>query len=299
MKILITGGNGQLGRDCTERFSRSHRVTACSSATFDITDPECARAVFAEHAPEVLVNCAAYTAVDRCQEDEARCRAVNSAGPAVLARQCARTGCRLIHISTDYVFDGSKKIPTPYTEDDPPCPLSAYGRSKLAGEQAIGEELENHLIIRTAWLYGMDGANFLKTMLRLAISTPGQSLKVVNDQMGSLTWSNRLAGQIERLLDNPLTGIVHATAEGFSSWYEGAVFFLQAMGVQADIIPCNTSEYPTPAPRPANSILENKRLKQAGLNAMVPWQQDVETFALENREALLDEARAQVKRLSV
>ncbi len=299
MKILITGGKGQLGRDCAERFSRNHQVAACSSAAFDITDPAQAEAVFTKHAPEVLINCAAYTAVDRCEEDEARCRAVNSTGPAVLARQCEKTGCRLIHISTDYVFDGKKKIPAPYTEDDPTCPLSAYGTSKLAGEQAIAEELENHLIIRTAWLYGMGGTNFLKTMLRLAINNPGRSMKVVNDQMGSLTWSNRLAEQIEQLLDGTLTGVVHATAEGFSSWYEGAVFFLQAMGVEADIIPCSTTEYPTPAHRPANSILENRRLNEAGLNRMLPWRKDVETFALENREALLDEARAQVRPLSV
>jgi len=299
MRILITGGNGQLGRDCTQRFSRSHQVTACSSTTFDITDPAQARAVFAKHKPDVLVNCAAYTAVDRCEQDRVRCRAVNSTGPAVLARQCAETGCRLIHISTDYVFDGTKKIPAPYTEDDPTCPLSEYGMSKLAGEQAIIEELNNHLILRTAWLYGMGGPNFLKTMLYLAVSHPDRTMKVVSDQMGSLTWSSRLAGQIERLLDNPLTGIAHATAEGFSSWYDGAVFFLQTMGIQADIIPCSTTEYPTPAHRPANSILENKRLQQAGLNVMVPWQQDVEIFVLENREELLLEARARVQGSSV
>ncbi|MCF6188080.1 MAG: dTDP-4-dehydrorhamnose reductase [Desulfobulbaceae bacterium] len=287
MRILITGSGGQLGRDCAERFSRNHQVVACNSAAFDITDPERAKAVFAKHAPDVLVNCAAYTAVDRCEQDQSHCRAVNSTGPAVLARQCEKTGCRLIHISTDYVFDGKKKIPNPYTEYDLTCPLSVYGMSKLAGEQAIAEELENHLIIRTAWLYGMGGANFLKTMLRLAVNNPGRSMNVVDDQMGSLTWSNRLAEQIEQLLDDALTGIVHATAEGFSSWYDGAVFFLQAMGVEADIVPCSTSEYPTPAHRPANSILENRRLKQAGLNRMVPWRQDVETFALKNRKALL------------
>jgi len=293
MNILLTGGGGQLGRACTGRLSRSHQVIACTSAELDITDPARAQAVFAEHAPDVLVNCGAYTAVDRCEQEQERCWAVNSTGPAVLARQCAQNGCRLIHISTDYVFDGKKKIPAPYAEDDPTCPLSVYGRSKLAGEQTIADELKNHLIIRTAWLYGAGGPNFLKTILRLAINNPGQSIKVVSDQTGSLTWSNRLAEQIELLLDNTLTGIVHATAEGFSSWYEGALFFLQAMGVQADIIPCGTSEYPTPAHRPANSILENRRLKEAGLNRMVSWQQDVETFALENRKALLNEARAQ------
>ncbi len=293
MNILITGAGGQLGQDCCKRLSAIHRLTACSSTDLDITEPSQIQDAFTTNKPEVVINCAAYTAVDRCEEDRERCRQVNNIGPANLARQCAKTGCRLIHISTDYVFDGNKHIPEPYREDDPTAPLSVYGTSKLAGELAIREELENHLIIRTAWLYGLGSANFLKTILRLAIGNPGRTLKVVNDQFGSLTWTGRLAEQIACLLESELTGIVHATAEGFSSWHEGAIHFLRAMDVHTDIIPCSTAEYPTPAHRPANSILENARLKLEGLNKMVPWQQDVETFARVNREELLREAQAQ------
>lgn len=293
MNILITGGSGQLGQDCAELLSGKHQLTTCNSSELDITDSAQVQAVFTGETPEVVINCAAYTAVDRCEEDQTRCFAVNGTGPALLARQCARTGCRLIHISTDYVFDGNRQIPMPYTEDAPTNPLSSYGKSKLAGEQAIALELGNHLIIRSAWLYGVGSENFLKTMLRLSVTDSSRTLKVVNDQFGSLTWTKRLAGQIEALLDSELTGIVHATAEGYSSWHEGALFFLKAMGIQANIAPCTTSEYPTPAHRPANSILTNTRLSKAGLNVMRPWQDDVELFARENRERLLREVQLQ------
>lgn len=295
MNILITGGRGQLGRDCAKRFAPGHQVIACTSAELDITDAARVKTRFSQFGPEVVINCAAYTAVDQCERDRERCFAVNSAGPEILARQCRQSGSRLIHISTDYVFDGNKPVPEPYSEDDPTNPLSIYGKSKLAGEQAIAESLENYLILRTAWLYGMGSGNFLKTILRLTMTDPGRTLRIVNDQFGSLTWSARLAQQIEALLNSSLTGIVHATAEGFSSWYEGAVFFLQAMGVEANLVPCASKEYPTPAHRPANSILQNSRLKQAGLNKMVPWRQDVQAFAEQNRESLIEEAPAAEK----
>jgi dTDP-4-dehydrorhamnose reductase len=292
MNILITGGGGQLGRDCAKQLSPRHQVMACASAELDITDAARVKTRFSQFEPDVVINCAAYTAVDRCEEDQENCRRVNSAGPEILARQCRQSGSRLIHISTDYVFDGNKPIPEPYDENDPTNPLSIYGKSKLAGEQAVAESLEDYLILRTAWLYGMGSGNFLKTILRLAMTDPGRTLRIVDDQFGSLTWSARLAEQIEALLDSTLTGVVHATAEGFSSWYEGAVFFLQAMGVEASLVPCASEEYPTPAHRPANSILKNARLMQAGLNKMVPWQKDVQAFTEQNREALIQEALA-------
>ncbi len=292
MKVLITGASGQLGRDCVIRLTGAHQVVACTSADLDITDNDQVDAVFRENRPEVVINCAAYTAVDRCEEESKRCFDVNGVGPGFLAARCRAVNARLIHISTDYVFDGNRPVPEPYCEDDLINPLSAYGRSKLAGEQAIVESMDNYCILRTAWLYGMAGGNFLKTILRLALSRPEPGLKIVNDQFGSLTWTARLAEQVEVLVDSPATGIMHATAEGFSSWFEGAVFFLQAMGVEAELAPCTTKEYPTPAHRPANSILENKRLKKAGLNKMVPWQQDVQTFVDQNRQPLLDEAMA-------
>ena len=218
--------------------------------------------------------------------------AVNARGPELLALSCREHGSRLIQVSTDYVFDGSRPVPQPYLEGDSASPASMYGKSKLAGEEAVQAVLDNHLIIRTAWLYGIGNKNFLKTMLRLALSGPNRTIKVVNDQHGSLTWSWRLALQIERLLSTDLTGILHATDEGHSTWYEGARYFLDCMQVPYSMVPCTTAEYPTPAKRPANSILENSRLKDAGCNLMIDWKEDVRLFVERYRDELLAEARA-------
>lgn len=291
MKILITGANGQLGRDCTEILSARHQLACCDVPNIDITDPDQVARVFTTCAPDVVINCAAYTAVDACETDRERCMAVNATGPELLARQCAAHGARMLQLSTDYVFDGNRPAPAFYTEADTPNPLSMYGRSKQAGDEAVQAHADNHLIIRTAWLYGIGNKNFLKTMLRLALADPGRTIRVVNDQHGSLTWSWRLALQIERLLDSDLRGIVHATAEGHSTWYEGARCFLDAMGVPYAMEPCTTADYPTPAHRPANSILENCRLKEAGINCMADWRDDVRLFAERYRDRLLAEAR--------
>ena len=239
---------------------------------------------------DVVINCAAYTAVDACEDNQTACRAVNEQGPANLAKSCAAANCRLIHVSTDYVFDGNKPIPEAYSEQDQVSPLSAYGRSKLAGEQQIAAHMDNFLILRTAWLYGMGGKNFLKTMLRLSVANPSRTIRVVNDQYGSLTWTMTLARQIEKILDSNLTGIVHATAEDYCTWFTGAEYFLQAMEVPFSLSPCSTEEYPTPAHRPTNSILANNRLTRHGLNVMQGWQQDIDDFVNLYQEDLLKEA---------
>ncbi len=291
MKILITGGHGQLGQDVSQRLGIKHNVISCSSKELDISSQEAVDGAITTHHPEVIINCAAYTAVDNCEEDTELALQVNAKGPENLARSMEARGGRLIHISTDYVFDGNKQIPEGYTEDDAVAPLSEYGRSKLCGEQAVTEISSNHLILRTAWLYGWGGKNFLKTMLRLALADPTRELKVVNDQYGSLTWTTTLARQIETVLTWELQGIVHATAEGSSTWYQGACYFLDAMNIPHNLVPCSTSEYPTPAHRPTNSILENKRLKQAGLSVFNSWQQDIDAFTHLYREDLLLEAK--------
>ncbi|NOQ46275.1 MAG: dTDP-4-dehydrorhamnose reductase [Desulfobulbaceae bacterium] len=283
MNIVITGAGGQLGLDCRQ-ILENHTLQPLTSKQLDITGEKEVRKVLLAAKPDVVINCAAYTAVDKCEKEQQRCFAVNALGPGILAARCESLGCRLIHISTDYVFDGNKPVPEPYTENDPTSPLSHYGESKLAGENGIRERLENHLIIRTAWLYGMGGGNFLKTILRLAVNDTERILRVVNDQYGSLTWSRRLARQIERLLDSDLKGTIHATAEGYCTWFEGAKRFLEAMQVEFSLEPCTTAEYPTPAHRPTNSILENSRLKEEGLNVMLPWQEDMDRFARQCRE---------------
>ncbi len=189
-----------------------------------------------------------------------------------------------------YVFDGYKEVPNPYLETDTPNPLSEYGKSKLAGEEVVAEYAPNHVILRTAWLYSATGKNFLKTILKLALSDPDRELKVVDDQYGSLTWSYTLALQIQKLVQSDLRGIMHTTAEGYSSWYEAARYFLDGMKVPYKMVPCTTAEYPTPAHRPANSILANQVLLDAGISTFVSWQEDIDTFIDKYKKQLLNEA---------
>jgi dTDP-4-dehydrorhamnose reductase len=290
MRIIIIGGSGQLGRDCSSLLEKEHTIYSYTSGELDITDKSSLHGTITSIKPDLIINCAAYTAVDQCETEQKRCMEVNGNGPGILAGEAVRSDSKLIHISTDYVFSGSKPLPEPYTEKDPVAPLSFYGQSKLAGEEAIRQRTANHLIIRTAWLYGRNGHNFLKTMLRLAVNNPGQTIRVVNDQYGSLTWTRSLARQIARLVETDLTGTIHATSEGFSSWYEGARKFLEAMEVDHIIEPCSTADYPTPAPRPANSILENSRLKKHDFNIMPAWDDDVVRFSRTFRDELLAEA---------
>jgi dTDP-4-dehydrorhamnose reductase len=211
-------------------------------------------------------------------------------GPQLLAEACAARGTLLVHISTDYVFDGEKPVPQVYVEDDPVNPLSVYGASKLAGEQAICVLSPRHIVLRTAWMYGIGGRNFLKTMLRLAVSRRDKPLRVVNDQCGSPTWSCSLAEQIACLVEHGGVGVYHAAGMGGCTWFELAARFLNAMDIPHAIEPCSMAEYPLPARRPRNSVLEVARLKAEGLCVMHPWRQDVETFVQLHRDVLLTEA---------
>lgn len=291
MKILVIGSGGQLGTDCCAILGADHETVGVDFPAVDIGSQASVDHIFAQCRPEVVINCAAYTAVDGCETAGELAWKVNALGPGHLAKAAAASGSRLIHISTDYVFDGKRPPDQAYREDDPPGPLSEYGKSKLAGERAVAEHLDNFLILRTAWLYSAWGGNFLKTMLKLALADPERELRVVDDQYGSLTWSDTLTVQISRLLDRDLTGIAHATAEGSSTWYAGARAFLDAMAVPYRMRPCTTAEYPTPAKRPANSILENGVLKAAGLSVFVDWRQDIDRFVGKYRQHLLAGAR--------
>ena len=290
MKILITGANGQLGQDCVKVLTKEHSLSPFSSRDLDISDNRQTASIIQRLRPDTVINCAAYTAVDNCEKDTERCRQVNGRGPGYLAAACAAIGARIIHISTDYVFDGSKPVPEPYDEEQRVNPVSQYGLSKLAGENSVRNETDNHLILRTAWLYGIGGKNFLKTMLRLALAKPRNTIRVVNDQFGSLTWTYSLAQQIQALLPTNLNGTLHATAEGYSSWYEGAKYFLECIDVPHRLEPCTTADYPTPAKRPTNSILENKVLKEHGLNIMPEWKEEIKSFVADHGAELLEEA---------
>lgn len=305
-KTLIIGHKGQLGTDC---LSVVPEASGLDLPEFDITRPfQCLDPNAVREAPQlrgndrrewqklnslrpdVIVNCAAYTAVDACETDPL-CWKVNADGPKHLAEWAAANGAFLIHISTDYVFAGDKPLFQSLEESETPAPVSEYGKSKLAGEQAILASGAQAAILRTAWLYGANGKNFLKTMLRLALQNPEKEIRVVNDQFGSPTWSHTLARQIAAVIEAQATGVFHATSEGYCSWFDLASRFLQLMDVPHRIVPCTTAEYPTPAKRPANSILENAALKKAGLNLFAGWDDELACFVDRNREALLNETR--------
>lgn len=291
MKIVILGGKGQLGSDCTKVLKEIHDVMSVDLDELDITDISQVEAAAGNFGADVIVNCAAFTRVDDCEtEKELACK-VNVEGPGNLAVAAKNQGAQLIHISTDYVFDGRKKAPEPYTEKDAPNPISYYGMTKLAAEEAIRRITDNHIILRTAWLYGIRGQNFLKSMLTLALKDPQREIKIVNDQFGSPTWSYRLALQIEKLIESGGHGTYHATSEGYCTWYKLATYFLGKMGVPHSFVPCTTEEYPTPAARPMNSILENKRLKESGINLMQGWKSDLEEFVFRFRDRLINETR--------
>ncbi len=290
MKIMITGGRGQLGTDCVRVFNETHEVMSIDLEELDITRLSDVETMVKDFTPDIILNCAAYTQVDNCETDKEPAWKINVTGTKNLARCAAKYGGRFIHISTDYVFDGWKKVPEPYLEEDEPHPLSHYGMTKYESEKVVRQTTDRHMIIRTAWLYGVNGHNFLKTMLKLALNNPNNKIKVVNDQFGSPTWSHRLALQIARIIDENGQGTYHATAEGYCTWYELAIYFLKKMEVPHTVIPCTSEEYPKPAPRPKNSILENRHLKEKGINIMKNWQDDLDQFVDDFKERLLSEA---------
>ncbi len=291
MKILITGGDGQLGSDCLKVLHRKYDVLAVDLKELDITNPDAVEETVRHFTPDVLINCAAYTRVDDCETERELAWKVNVDGPRNLSLSVGKTGGKLIHISTDYIFNGKKPHNEPYEENDATEPLSYYGRTKLESELVIQKLIDSHIIIRTAWVFGVNGHNFLKTMLKLALNNPGKEIKVVNDQYGSPTWSYRLAQQIDKLIEIDGQGTYHATSEGYCTWYELAVYFLEKMGVEHHIDPCSTNEYPTPAVRPKNSILENKRLKQEGINLMPRWQDGIDQFVKNFKWTLINEKK--------
>jgi len=289
MKILIAGGKGQLGTDCVRVFRETHEVMAIDLDELDITKLSGVESLVQRFVPNIIINCAAYTQVDNCEIEKDLAWNANVKGTENLTRSVEKHGGRLIHISTDYVFDGRKRVPEPYVETDEPNPVSYYGKTKYESEKAVRSADDRHVILRTAWMYGLNGHNFLKTMLKLALKNPEDEIRVVADQYGSPTWSYRLALQIARIIDTDAGGIYHATAEGHCTWFELAEYFLKKMGVPHTIVPCTSNEYPTPAKRPINSILENRHLKEKGINIMAHWQDDLDQFVSSFGERLIDE----------
>ncbi|MBN1567697.1 MAG: dTDP-4-dehydrorhamnose reductase [Acidobacteria bacterium] len=269
MKILIVGSRGMLGTDLMDIMGSSHAVSGFDLPDLDITQLEQCLAKVSQIRPDVVINAAAFTRVDECETNETDAFRINGYGAGNLAQAASAAGSLLVHYSTDYVFDGRKK--EPYLEDDEPNPQSAYGRSKLLGETLIREYCSRHLIARTSWLFGRNGANFIRTIL--AAAKKGSPLRVVNDQRGSPTYSKDLAAQTRMMLEAGCRGIYHVTNSGACSWFDLASRVLEWAGISnISIVPVSTSEYPRPAQRPANSVLANSRLQRDGLPAMRSWQ---------------------------
>lgn len=285
MKVLVLGRQGQLAQALSGcDGARQHQIVLAGRPDVDVTQPDTLKAAIETVAPDVVVNASAYTNVDQAEREPELAFAVNAEGAEHAARVCQRTGCPLIHISTDYVFDGSQ--PTPYQETDPAAPLGVYGESKYAGEQSVADALDHHIILRTAWLHSPYGKNFVKTMLRLAADR--ESVSVVQDQTGSPTFAPHLAdvvlGVAESVQRDPATapwGTYHAAGQGAASWFDVAQqIFDQSKklgGVTADVQPLSTAEYPTPARRPANSQLNCQHLAHCFAITLPDWRDGVNT----------------------
>lgn len=273
MRILLTGKNGQLGWELLRTLATLGEVVAFNRNKLDLGNLDLTRQLVREYKPTLIVNAAAYTAVDKAEEESTLAMTINGISPGVLAEEAMRIGAQLIHFSTDYVFDGNKK--DPYSEDDVTNPLNIYGKTKLAGEQAIQAVGGAYLIFRTSWVYGMRGNNFLSKILKIAEER--DSLNVVSDQIGAPTWSRMVAEATSQIISNirchsnaksffeEISGIYHLTAEGSTSWYGFAeAIFAERTGWEnaPRLIPVGTDKYPSQATRPQNSLLSNEKLYQ-------------------------------------
>ena len=275
MNVLVTGCYGQLGTEMRKLAASDqlHRWYFTDIDTLDICDRDAVERYFTENGIDICVNCAAYTAVDRAEDEPELAEKVNVTASKILAESCKHHQSLLVHVSTDYVFDGQGD--RPYREDDPTGPTSMYGKTKLEGEKAIQESDCRYCIVRTAWLYSSTGKNFVKTMLQLADTR--DSINVVCDQKGTPTWAGDLADAIMHLINRyamePVQEIFHFTNEGITTWYDFTVAILDIAGKTCQVNPITTDQYPTKAARPAYSVLDKSKIKQA-LDIEIPFWKD-------------------------
>ena len=256
MKVVVTGAGGMLGREViTASHSRGHEVVALGHAALDIADPGAVEVALTTHRPQAVINCAAFTDVDGAEDDEAGAMKVNDEGAALLAAGAESVGAKIVHPSSDYVFDGSAQ--RPYVESDMPAPISAYGRSKQAGETSVAVSNPRHFIVRASWLFGVGGKNFVETMLRLGNEQP--EVLVVSDQVGCPTYTRHLGEALAVLLEGEDFGIHHIAAAGRCSWYEFAQEIFDQAGVECRVMAGTTEMLARKAPRPAYSVLGTER----------------------------------------
>ena len=270
--ILLTGADGQVGLELARLLATAGDVVAENRRTLDLADPDAIVAVVRRIKPSLIVNAAAYTAVDRAESEAELARAVNARAPRILAEEAKRASAVLVHYSTDYVFDGKRT--TPYTEDAPTAPLNVYGQTKLEGERAIAAVGARAIVLRTSWVYGLSGRNFLLTMRKLAAER--DELRIVSDQIGVPNWSRTLAASTARMVDAGVdalgerSGLYHLSCSGETSWYEFARAIL-GDGPKPRIVPVTTADYPTPARRPAYGVLDTSRFESTFGFALPHW----------------------------
>ena len=278
MKILVTGYNGQLGYDVIKELnSRSVECKGVDREDFDITDRDETVGFICDYAPDAVIHCAAYTAVDRAEDDEENCRKVNADGTENIAVACEKLRAKMLYVSTDYVYGGDGEAP--FETDSPTNPKNVYGVTKLEGEKAVMKYIDKFFIVRTSWVFGINGNNFVKTMLRLGDEK--ESLNVVCDQVGSPTYTPDLARLICDLIVTEKYGIYHGTNENFCSWAEFAAEIMKLGGKKTVINPVPSSEYPAKAERPHNSRLSKKCLDEAGIKRLPTWQDALKRFLKE------------------
>lgn len=268
LKVLVTGSKGQLGYDVlNELEKRGHRAVGVDIDEMDITDPASVEKTIKATAPDAVIHCAAYTAVDAAEDNVELCRRVNGEGTANIVKICREIGCKLMYISTDYVFNGQGT--RPWEPDDEREPLNVYGQTKYEGELAV-EQLEKYFIVRIAWVFGVNGKNFIKTMLNLGKTR--DTITVVDDQVGSPTYTYDLARLLVDMIETEEYGRYHATNEGLCSWYEFACEIFKKAGMKVNVIPVSSSQYPSRARRPMNSRMSKDKLEEKGFVRMPAWQ---------------------------
>ncbi|SDN34704.1 dTDP-4-dehydrorhamnose reductase [Paenibacillus sp. yr247] len=281
MRIVVTGANGQLGQDVVKLLGAKHEVYGLGREQLDITNESQCLEVLVALKPDVIIHSAAYTAVDLAETEIEMAYRINADGTRNLAVAAESIGAKFCYISTDYVFDGTAT--NAYREDDDTNPQSVYGKSKRAGEQHVELLSSKHFIVRTSWVYGIYGANFVKTMLNLAQTR--DSLKVVSDQFGSPTYTVDLALFLEKLIQTELYGIYHVSNSGVCSWYDFACAIFEESGVKIKVDPCTTEEFPRPAPRPRNSAMEHEAIRANGFEDLRPWREGLRAFLKELGES--------------
>lgn len=275
MKVLVTGVKGQLGHDVVRELEkRGMEAVGVDIEEMDITDAASVDQVIRAAAPDAVIHCAAYTAVDAAEENEAACRKVNADGPRNIAQVCRELDIRMLYISTDYVFDGQGEHI--WEPEDACAPKSVYGQTKYEGELAVQEFLEKYFIVRIAWAFGKNGNNFVKTMLRLAETH--DTIKVVSDQFGSPTYTYDLARLLVDMIQTEKYGVYHATNEGFCSWYDFACAIFREAGVNVKVVPVTSAEYGAKANRPMNSRMSKDKLTENGFERLPSWEDALRRF---------------------